>query len=810
MAEQPAPGSTRDAAVTAPDGSAGADAAAGDAAAVAVEQSYLDRLYGRLDELRGDAQGRLSGALRQVGNTPSERAERESVVRDANDQVAMLGAVEQGLCFGRLDFADGAEPPRYVGRIGIFDEANGYEPLLVDWRAPAARPFYLATAAAPDGVRRRRHLDTRGRRVVEVTDEVLDLDDAAHAGHEGLTGEATLLAALSRSRTGRMRDIVDTIQAEQDRVIRAPLAGMLVVQGGPGTGKTAVALHRAAYLLYTYREQLTRQGVLLVGPHRTFLRYIEHVLPALAETGVLARTVGELFPGVATAVEEEPEAGLVKGATSMVEVLRAAVADRQRVPDEPVEVLIDDSHQGFGFQHDTVVLEPETVAAARDRARRTTRPHNLAREVFVAEVVDSLGWQVAQRLGDDPYADQALGGNDAPGEGTLLLNEGDVAEIRRELATDSRLAAALDELWPTLTPQQLLTDLYASDDRLAAAAPALPEARRALLRRDPGAPWTVSDVPLLDEAAELLGVDDRARREREERLRRRRIEYAEGVLEVAAGSMSQEFEDEETEVLEVTDALTAEQLAERQVEADRRTAAERAAVDRQWTFGHVIVDEAQELSPMAWRALMRRCPTRSLTVVGDVAQTADESGTRTWADTFAPYVDGRLRTAELATSYRTPAEILAVAARLLAHIDPTLTPPRAVRDTGDEPWFRCVPSDLIATEVADTVRTEAAEVGDGRVGVIVPAGRATAVTAAVRTVVPDAASGDDADLERGVAVLTARQAKGLEFDTVLVVAPDEIVTESRRGYSDLYVALTRTTNRLGVIHSGQLPAGLEA
>jgi len=246
VAEQPAPGTTRDA--------AGVDG--GDATVVAVEQDHLDRLYGRLDELRGEAQGRLSGALRQTGNTPSERAERESVVRDANDQVAMLGAVEQGLCFGRLDFtAD--EPPRYVGRIGIFDEANGYEPLLVDWRAPAARPFYLATAAAPEGVRRRRHLDTRGRRVVDVTDEVLDLDDAAHAGHEGLTGEATLLAALSRSRTGRMRDIVDTIQAEQDRVIRAPLAGMLVVQGGPGTGKTAVALHRAAYLLYTYREQRT-------------------------------------------------------------------------------------------------------------------------------------------------------------------------------------------------------------------------------------------------------------------------------------------------------------------------------------------------------------------------------------------------------------------------------------------------------------------------------------------------------------------------------------------------------------------------
>ncbi|HEY3505622.1 MAG TPA: UvrD-helicase domain-containing protein [Actinocatenispora sp.] len=782
-------------------------AGVGELGEVEREQEYVTGLYGKLDAMRATAAAHLADALRASGGTPGARSERESVVARAREQVAGLDAVEQGLCFGRLDFAD--DTPRYVGRVGIFDEDDDYEPLLVDWRAPAARAFYLATAASPAGVRRRRHITLRGRGVVGINDEVLDLDEAGGApNRDGLTGEATLLAALTRSRTGRMRDIVDTIQAEQDQVIRAAMPGVLVVQGGPGTGKTAVALHRAAYLLYTYREQLSRQGVLLVGPHATFLAYIEHVLPALAETGVLPRTVGQLFPGVDARRAESAAAAAVKGDTAMVDVVRAAVADRQRVPAEPVEVRIADTHAGFGFQHDTVLLDPEVIERARERARRSLRPHNLAQPVFVAEVVDALGWQVAQRLGDDPYADQALGGNDAPGEGALLLDETDVAEIRRELATDAALAAALDELWPILTPRRLLADLYASDERMAAAG--LTDEQIALLRREPGGGWTPADVPLLDEAAELLGEDDAARRAREERARRMRVAYAQGVLDITAGSASQEFEDEESEILEVTDLLDAEHLAERQEYAEHLTAAERAAVDREWTFGHVIVDEAQDLSPMAWRLLMRRCPTRSMTVVGDVAQTGEESGTGAWSDVFDRYATDRWRLTELRTSYRTPAEILSVAARLLRHIDPSLAAPRAVRETGVPPAIVAAAPDRLAATLADTVAAAVAEVGDGRVGVIVPTGSAASLGGAVIAAVPDAATGDDPDLERTVAVLTPRQAKGLEFDTVVVAEPAAIVAGSPRGYSDLYVALTRTTNRLVIVHSGHLPVELTA
>ena len=245
-------------------------------------------LYERVDQLRNQAEKRLATALHETGGTMQARSERDIAVALYSDQMAQLGGVESGLCFGRLDFDDNRTS--HIGRIGLFDESGDYEPLLVDWRAPVARPFYLATAASPEGVRRRRHIRTRERAVVALDDEVLDLAAAPTDVHTELTGEAALLAAVGAARTGRMRDIVETIQAEQDRIIRSDLGGILVVQGGPGTGKTAVALHRAAYLLYTYRQQLTTRAVLVLGPNATFLRYISQVLPSLAETGVVLAT----------------------------------------------------------------------------------------------------------------------------------------------------------------------------------------------------------------------------------------------------------------------------------------------------------------------------------------------------------------------------------------------------------------------------------------------------------------------------------------------------------------------------------------
>jgi DNA helicase IV len=749
------------------------------AADLAEEQQRLDLLYGRLDELRAQAADQLAATLRSSGGTPQERSQRTIMALRSAEQVQHYGAVENGLCFGRLDMHDGSR--RYIGRIGLFDRDREHEPLLLDWRTPAARPFYLATAAAPDGVRRRRHLRTSDRRVTGVDDEVLDLATARRTGRDELTGEAALLAAVTAGRTGRMGDIVQTIQAEQDRVIRDELDGVLVVQGGPGTGKTAVALHRAAYLLYTHRRTLAGRGVLIVGPNATFLRYISHVLPALAETGVLLRTPGDLFPGVNARRHEAPEVAEIKGRPVMAEVIAAAVRDRQRVPDEPVELTV---------ERDTLLLDPETIARARDRVRRANRPHNLARPLFEVEIIHALAEQIAERIGADP-----LGGEN-------LLDEADRAEIRRELRREPEVLAVLDWLWPILTPQQIVAGLFASETRLAAAAPQLTAAERELLRREPRGGWSPADVPLLDEAAELLGEDERAAAAREQRRRAEEISYAEGVLEIALGSRSIDLEDEpEGEILSVTDLLGADRLAERQAELDRLTTAERAAADRTWAFGHVIVDEAQELSPMAWRMLMRRCPSRSMTLVGDIAQTGALTGTSSWEQTLGPFVADRWRLAELTISYRTPAEIMAVAAEVLATIDPTLRPPRSVRYSGVPPWDRRVDPAKLTDALVTAVREELAEVAEGRIGVVLPAGLIDTVGAAVTSAVPGAALGEDPDLTNRVVVLTVPQAKGLEFDSVLVVEPEAIVAESVRGRSDLYVALTRATRRLGVLRT---------
>ncbi|MEV6826900.1 ATP-binding domain-containing protein [Amycolatopsis sp. NPDC051102] len=733
-------------------------------AELAREQAYVTTLYTKLDAERLEAQRRLDETLRQTGGTPQARTERDVATTLYTDRLAQLGSVEQGLAFGRLDFVpESAEETTYIGRLGLFDEDDDYRPLLVDWRAPVARPFYLATAASPEGVRRRRHLRSLTRKVTGFDDEILDLTAADQGQDLGLAGEAALLAALEQRRTGEMSDIVATIQAEQDRIIRAPLGGVMVVQGGPGTGKTAVALHRAAYLLYTHRQQLTTRGVLVVGPNSTFLRYIGQVLPSLGETGVLLATIGQLYPGLDADGVESRATTEVKGRLVLADVLANAVRDRQRVPEPVLEIE---------YEHDVLRLDRKTCTDARTRARRSRRPHNPARRLFVSDVLDALTRQAARKLGDD------------------LLDGQDLQDIRAELAADDHVAAALDELWPVLTPEGVLDDLFADRERLARAAGKLLSAEdRALLESPRDARWTPADVPLLDELAELIGVDDtearveRKRREREDRA------YAEGVLDI----LEQDEEIIDEELLRVSDVLDAELFAERQQERSELTAAQRAAQDRTWTFGHVIVDEAQELSAMDWRLLMRRSPNRSMTLVGDVAQTGAAGGARSWGEVLSPYVADRWRLEELTVNYRTPAEIMAVAARVLAEVDPSLSAPSSVRETGVPPWS-VRPASLDA-ELPGLAARELSEVDGGTVAVLVPGRRYDAVSALL--------AGHDERLS----VLTVERSKGLEFDSVVLVAPDEVVAGSPRGLNDLYVALTRATRRLGVVRTGdEVPA----
>ena len=700
------------------------------------EQSYVAGLYARLDAERARMRGEYKAALLGDGGDPMER---DVQVRALARQVRRLDVVDNGLCFGRLDSVSGER--RYIGRIGFLDAENDYEPVMLDWRAPASRAFYVATGATPENMRRRRQFHTRGRQVLDFTDEVLGRPG------EDATGDAALLAAINAPREAGMRDIVATIQAEQDEIIRLDHSGVLVIEGGPGTGKTVVALHRVAYLLYTQREQMARHGVLVVGPNPAFLSHIGRVLPSLGETDVVFITTGDLVPGLHVTVEGTPESARLKGSLKILDVLAAAVADRQRLPEQSLTIELADV---------TVRIDAETAAWARDEARKSGQPHNDARALFI----DVITWVLTER------------GIARIGRGWLTREDRVVwerlrADLIDELDENEAFAAALDELWPILAPETLLADLYTSRERLRAAG-----ADQSLWRAY-GDAWTVSDVPLLDELVELLGRDKSADRAAEQE-RKDEADYAAGVLDIMISR--EDLMDDEDQLL-AQDMLNAEDLADRFQERDTRALAERAAADRDWTYRHVVVDEAQELSEMDWRVLMRRCPGRSFTVVGDLAQRRSVAGATSWGAMLEPYVPGRWACRSLSVNYRTPAEIMTVAAALLAEFAPGIQPPESVRACGVKPWSRRVTEDELPTAIEEFVQDEAGR--EGTSVVIGPPG------------VPGA--------------VLASETKGLEFDAVLVVEPDRILVEGPRGAAELYVALTRATQRLGVLHHGPLP-----
>ncbi|XHU13199.1 AAA family ATPase [Amycolatopsis sp. WGS_07] len=640
---------------------------------------------------------------------------RESPDREAaalwRAEAARLESVEDGLCFGRLDLRDGSR--RYIGRLGLFQDGQDGtdEPLLLDWRAPAAQPFYTATMAEAHGVRRRRRIATRGRRVLALDDELLD-PDAADTG--ALVGEAALMAALTADRTGRMGDIVTTLQAEQDRIVRDGYAGVLVVQGGPGTGKTAVALHRLAYLLYT-RPQLRTRGVLVIGPSDVFLDYIGQVLPGLGERAVVTGTIARLRPDVEVSREDPAEVAEAKGQAEAAGRIADAVWARPR--GEAVEAE---------FEQQTLRLEPDECREAVEWASGKGLPYRQARLAFQHRMVDLFARRLADRLESVVFTEsgEALDGGSADGRlsaadlralaaaGVVLgpdqedgprrlLDEDDVAELRKALLADAAVCAVLDEVWPSLTAEDVVAEVFGN----------------------PGRSWSAADIPLLDEAAAVLG--------------------------------------------ETTP-----------------------------TFGHVVVDEAQELSAMAWRMVLRRCPAKSMTVVGDLAQTSDPAGATTWDSVLGPHVADRWRLAELTVNYRTPAEIMAAAGEVFAAQHPDLRPPQSVRSAGETPWRR-------QTTRAELVRVVVglAKGHSGQLAIVAPEG----YLASLR----DALGLATTAIIDPVVVLTPVRAKGLEFDSVLIVDPAAIL-RAPLGRNDLYVAMTRATRRLGIVHCGPAPAEIRA
>ncbi|MGH2782433.1 MAG: HelD family protein, partial [Thermoleophilaceae bacterium] len=592
------------------------------AAELEAEQRYLDAAYGRLDEMRRAALRVAEGYSEvQRGGTHQARLERDAAAAHTRRRLAALDIGDNPLSFGRLDLqrAGRAEPgdagPYYIGRLSVTDADQN--PLIVDWRAPVAEPFYRATPIEPMGVARRRHFHTRGRELVGIDDEVLDAAATAEAGYT-VVGEAALLAALDRERTGRMRDIVATIQAEQDEAIRADLPGALVVAGGPGTGKTAVALHRAAYLLYTHRRRLAARGVLLVGPNPIFLHYIDQVLPSLGEDEVQLTTPAGLKPQISVRASDDDRVAAVKGDARMAKVIANALDDRERALPRDLTVTLD-GHR--------LRLRARDSARIVERARRRRGTHNERRPSVIRMVLDHLRDQYRRSLVRayrrdeirvDPSAPPALFGVadadnalvDVPIAAALARGERAPQEWETEITGRIRrlpeVRAALERMWPVLSGPELVHDLFSFEALIRSAAGdtltrdeqrGLHRARAASVRE---VPWTEADAALVDEADALLGPVESARPRRSRR-RRRSVEESERLA--GAGRMVND--------LGLGGYTTAAEVARRYAGAPTVPDEDGAGDVR--TFGHVLVDEAQDLTAMQWRMLGRRCPSGSMT-----------------------------------------------------------------------------------------------------------------------------------------------------------------------------------------------------
>ena len=638
------------------------------------EQAYVDRAYVELERMRAAVAGagdRVDGEVAQAA-MDAWAAKRLRTFEDA----------EQGLCFGRLDFEQVARP-LYIGRRWVHDDER--RQLVVNWQAPAARPFYTATPQDPHGVTLRRRFRTQGRRLTEISDESLDgsIVDGAAVGD-------FLLEELERGRERHMRDIVATIQADQYRLITAQPTPPLVVQGGPGTGKTAVGLHRASYLLYEHRETLARRGVLVVGPNRTFMEYVSHVLPALGENAVEQRAISELVDGVEATVRDPQPVAELKADVRLVDVVRRAA--ELRLVSEPQELAI--RLEGtFIWVREREIRE--LLALARDELGLT----NAARERFRMSVLRRFYEEYGHVLG------------------AAAVRNFD--EVEKELRAGGYLDRVLKAAWPAVQPDKLVRRLLTSRTALAEAAEGIldPAEQKLLLRR--AGDWSDGDVALLDEARALL--------------------------EEAPHS-----------------------------------------------YGHVIVDEAQDLTPMQLRMVARRARDGSLTILGDVAQGTGAVQYRRWEELLPNLPSGdHAAVEELRHAYRVPREIMELALPLLERIAPDVAPPISYRTGAPPPTIRPVEEAHLLAEAYHEAAQLAAR--DGLLAVIVP-----------DELADEAPAGD---LWNGVPLLTPREAKGLEFDHVVVVEP-ALIAAHEQGLRELYVALTRPTKTLVVVHARPLPAGL--
>jgi len=690
------------------------------------EQAYIDHAYLCLEKSREDAWRIRSLNEADTGGTFQARYERNAFDEQLLARLTNLDLGDAALVFGRIDRAQGeAIESFHIGRLAVADEQR--EPVVVDWRAPVAEPFYRATGREPMGLARRRHFAVEGRQLLGIEDELFgeghlgighdDGLDGVQQQETGLRGYGTLLTTLARGRTGQLGDIVATIQAEQDEIIRSTHNGVLVVQGGPGTGKTVVALHRAAYLLYTHRFPLEDQGVLVLGPNRVFLRYIERVLPSLGEAGVEQAVLADLVPMHRFGLKEDPRIARVKGSLQMTEFLIKAVRDRERPLREDFVLPY-----GAGYLRLKVGESARIVREARRRFRR----HNAAYRWVETEVVAALA---------------ATGREQNPDLETLRDSLRDIAEYR----------ALLVRMWPILTPAELLNDLFGSKALLRSAGESLADDEWPLLYRDRQAlldevQWSDSDIALLDEAMALLGPRPR---------KSGRIHEADEVR----------------------------------------------------TFGHIVIDEVQDLTPMQLRMVSRRSLNGAMTVVGDLAQATGPFAPDTWDDILRYLPDNRpSKVVGLSVGYRIPAQIMKLAERVMNEAAPGLRAPRSIREGDAEPLIIETKS-LVGESVQHAIAMRD-QLEGGNVAIVAADSRCTEIEDELTKRNIEFGRAGSSGLTFDLTVVPVSVVKGLELDGVIVVEPTEIVESELHGMRALYVALTRSTRRLAVVHARPMPTSM--
>ena len=705
---------------------------------LAAEQAYIDRAYDCLEESRRVAWKLRDLSEADLGGTFQARFERNAFDEALVKRLIDLDLGNAALVFGRIDRypvdddgaqIDGELESYHIGRLAVAD--SDAEPVVVDWRAPVAEPFYRATGREPMGLARRRHFAVEGRRLLGVEDELFGEGHLGVGHDEGLAapgrgsdlrGYSTLIAALERGRTGTLGDIVATIQAEQDEIIRSPQQGVLVVQGGPGTGKTVVALHRAAYLLYTHRFPLEDQGVLVIGPNRVFLRYIEQVLPSLGEAGIQQVVLADLIPRVKFAARgvntDSDLAARVKGDIRMSDVIDHAVNDRERPLRDDVVVP---------FRSGYVRLRASDTARITRQARKRFRRHNSARRWVEGECWAAMA-------------------------STWRGDEASPRDVRSEVRSLPAIREAFERMWPVLTPAELLHDLFGSTGLLRLASEGVLEEReyKALYRprseHVDEVRWTAADVALLDDAREVLGPKPG---------RHGKIDEADEIR----------------------------------------------------TYGHIVIDEVQDLTPMQLKMATRRSLSGSMTVVGDLAQATGPTAPDDWHEVLQFLPDRKpARVIGLSVGYRIPAQIMELANRVMAEATPGLRAPESVR-VGELPPRITRVTELIAG-VVDAVSFLRDDMASGSVAVVAPDDLCDSISDALGAAGFEHGRAASSGLDQSLTVVPVSVVKGLELDAVVVVEPSRIVSDQEHGLRALYVALTRSTQRLSIVHADDLPRSL--